>query len=151
LPEDLVWLAQVESVWKEGARSPVAAGGIWQFMPATAADYGLAVGSPADERFDPGKETRAAATYLRDLHTLFGSWELAMAAYNCGEPRVMAAIVRCGQPDFWALCDRQLLPTETSNYVPKILAAIKVASDPDAYGFTVDQQETGVPPASYHQ
>jgi hypothetical protein len=138
LPEDLVWVAQVESVWKEGAKSPVAAGGIWQFMPRTASDYGLVVGSPDDERFNPAKETRAAATYLRDLYTLFGSWELALAAYNCGEPRLMNAIVQCGQPDFWALYDRRLLPRETSNYVPKILAAIKVASDPDDYAFSIE-------------
>src|SRR5215471_17187454 len=138
LPEDLVWVAQVESVWKQGAKSPVAAGGIWQFMPSTAADYGLAVGNPEDERFDPSKETRAAATYLHDLYTLFGSWELALAAYNCGEPRLMNAIVQCGQPDFWALYDRRLLPKETSNYVPKILAAIKVASDPDNYAFSIE-------------
>jgi hypothetical protein len=137
LPEDLVWLAQVESVWKQGAYSRVAAGGIWQFMPSTAVDYGLAVGSHDDERFDPAKETRAAATYLRDLYTLFGNWELAMAAYNCGEPRLMDGIVRCGEPDFWELYDRGLLPKETRDYVPKILAAIKVASDPDAYGFSV--------------
>jgi membrane-bound lytic murein transglycosylase D len=138
LPEDLVWVAQVESVWKQGAKSPVAAGGIWQFMPRTASEYGLAVGSPEDERFDPSKETRAAATYLHDLYTLFGSWELALAAYNCGEPRLMNAIVQCGQPDFWALYDRRLLPKETSNYVPKILAAIKVASDPDSYSFSTE-------------
>jgi soluble lytic murein transglycosylase-like protein len=138
LPEDLVWVAQVESVWKQGAKSPVAAGGIWQFMPSTASDYGLAVGSPEDERFDPSKETRAAATYLHDLYTLFGSWELALAAYNCGEPRLMNAIVQCGQPDFWALYDRRLLPKETSNYVPKILAAIKVASDPGNYSFATE-------------
>jgi len=148
LPEDLVWVAQVESVWKQGAKSPVAAGGIWQFMPRTATDYGLVVGSPGDERFDPAKETRAAASYLRDLHTLFGNWELALAAYNCGEPRLMDAIVRAGQPDFWALYDRRLLPKETCNYVPKILAAIKVVSAPESYGFTVDAERTDTPTAT---
>jgi membrane-bound lytic murein transglycosylase D len=148
LPEDLVWLAQVESVWKQGAQSRVSAGGIWQFMPRTAADYGLVVESRDDERFNPAKETRAAATYLRDLYTLFGSWELAMAAYNCGEPRLMDAIVRCGQPDFWALYDRGLLPRETSNYVPKILAAIKVASDPDNYAFAIERVHTDSSPVA---
>jgi hypothetical protein len=138
LPQDLVWVAQVESVWKQGAYSRVAAGGIWQFMPRTAAEYGLAVGSTGDERFDPAKETRAAATYLHDLYTLFGNWELALAAYNCGEPRLMDGIVRSGEPDFWKLYDQQLLPKETRDYVPKILAAITVASDPGAYGFTID-------------
>lgn len=149
LPQDLVWLAQVESVWKQGAQSRVAAGGIWQFMPGTATDYDLTVGSPVDERFDPAKETRAAAAYLRDLYTLFGNWELALAAYNCGEPRLMEAIVRCGRPDFWALYDKQLLPKETSNYVPKILAAIKVASEPDTYGFALESERSG-PPADHN-
>jgi membrane-bound lytic murein transglycosylase D len=74
------------------------------------------------------------------LYTLFGQWDLALAAYNCGEPRLMDAIVRGGQPDFWQLYDRQLLPQETRNYVPKILAAIKVASDPGAYRFSVDSR-----------
>lgn len=134
VPEDLVWLAFVESVWNPRAVSPAAAGGIWQFIPATATDYGLRVQSGDDERADPFKQTRVAATYLHDLYTIFGDWALVMAAYNSGEPRVMGAIVKNGRANFWDLYEKELLPRETRDYVPKILAAIKVASQPDNYG-----------------
>ena len=143
VPEDLVWLALVESVWNPKAVSPAAAGGIWQFIPKTATEYGLRVASGNDERADPMKQTRVAAAYLSDLHTIFGDWALAMAAYNSGEPRVMDAIVKNGRANFWELYDKQLLPKETRDYVPKILAAIKVASQANAYGFTFDA-ESGV-------
>jgi hypothetical protein len=135
VPEDLVWLAFVESVWHPGAVSPAAAGGIWQFIPKTATEYGLAVSDGYDERFDPMKQTKVAAAYLRDLYTIFGDWTLAMAAYNCGEPRVMNAVIKNGRANFWDLHARQLLPQETCNYVPKILAAIRVAGKADHYGF----------------
>ena len=135
VPEDLVWLAFVESVWNPRALSPAAAGGIWQFIPATATDYGLKVESGNDERADPFKQTRVAAAYLRDLYTIFGDWSLAMAAYNSGEPRVMGAIVKNGNANFWELSERQLLPKETCAYVPKILASIRVASRAEDYGF----------------
>ena len=134
IPEDLVWLAFVESVWNPRAISPAAAGGLWQFIPATAIDYGLKVQDGDDERNDPAKQTRVAAIYLRDLHTIFGNWELAMAAYNSGEPRVMGAIVKNGGADFWELYDKQLLPKETRDYVPKILASISIARNPGQYG-----------------
>lgn len=143
VPEDLVWLAFVESVWNPRAVSPAAAGGIWQFIPATATDYGLTVESGNDERADPFKQTRVAATYLHDLYTVFGDWALAMAAYNSGEPRVMGAIVKNGRANFWDLYEKELLPKETREYVPKILAAIKVASQAETYGL-VPQTETGV-------
>jgi hypothetical protein len=136
IPEDLVWLAFVESVWNPRAVSPAAAGGLWQFMPVTATDYGLKVQSGCDERNDPVKQTRVAAKYLHDLYTIFGNWELAMAAYNSGEPRVMGAIVKNGRADFWEMYDKQLLPKETRDYVPKILASIKVAGQPAYYGLT---------------
>ena len=135
VPEDLVWLAFVESVWHPGAVSPAAAGGIWQFIPKTATEYGLTVSDGFDERFDPMKQTKVAAAYLRDLYTIFGDWTLAMAAYNCGEPRVMDAVIKNGRANFWDLHARALLPQETRNYVPKILAAIKVASNADGFGF----------------
>jgi hypothetical protein len=136
VPEDLVWLAHVESVWNPRAVSPAAAGGIWQFIPKTAKEYGMTVESGNDERADPMKQTRVAAAYLRDLYTLFGDWALAMAAYNSGEPRVMDAVVKNGRANFWELYNKQLLPKETCDYVPKILAAIEVASRADRYGFT---------------
>ena len=134
VPEDLVWLAFVESVWNPRAVSPAAAGGIWQFIPSTATDYGLTVQCGNDERADPFKQTKVAATYLRDLYTIFGDWTLAMAAYNSGEPRVMGAIVKNGRANFWDLYNKQLLPKETRDYVPKILAAIKIASQAETYG-----------------
>lgn len=140
VPQDLVWLAHVESVWHVKAVSPAAAGGLWQFIPSTAMDYDLTISHEYDERLDPAKQTLAAATYLRDLYTIFGDWALAMAAYNCGEPRVMNAIVKNGKADFWELHQKQLLPKETLNYVPKILAAITVASQADSYGFSPDDQ-----------
>lgn len=141
VPEDMVWLALVESVWNPRAVSPAAAGGIWQFIPSTATDYGLTVESGNDERADPLKQTRVAAAYLHDLHTIFGDWALAMAAYNSGEPRVMSAIVKNGGADFWDLSNKQLLPKETCNYVPKILAAIKIASQAERYSLPQSQTE----------
>jgi len=142
VPEDLVWLAFVESVWNPRAVSPAAAGGLWQFIPATATDYGLTVENGNDERSDPLKQTRVAATYLRDLHTLFGDWALAMAAYNSGEPRVMGAIVKNGRADFWELYDKHLLPKETCDYVPKILASIKVASHAEVSALQSQNEKT---------
>jgi membrane-bound lytic murein transglycosylase D len=107
VPEDLVWLACVESVWNPRAVSPAAAGGIWQFIPSTASEYGLTVESGNDERADPYKQTRVAAAYLSDLYTIFGDWMLAMAASNSGEPRVLGAIVRNGNADFWELYNKE--------------------------------------------
>jgi len=143
VPEDLVWLACVESVWNPRAVSPAAAGGIWQFMRATATEYGLKVASGNDERADPLKQTRVAAAYLRDLYTIFGDWTLAMAAYNSGEPRVMGAIVRNGNANFWELYDKKLLPRETCNYVPKILATIRLASQAELYGLAPQAETAG--------
>ncbi|HWO01125.1 MAG TPA: lytic transglycosylase domain-containing protein [Blastocatellia bacterium] len=143
IPEDLVWIAFVESVWNPRAVSPAAAGGIWQFIPSTATDYGLTVKTGNDERADPLKQTRVAATYLRDLYTIFGDWALAMAAYNSGEPRVMGAIVKNGRANFWDLCDKELLPKETRDYVPKILAAIRVASQAESYGLMPQADAVG--------
>ena len=140
VPEDLVWLAMVESVWNPSAVSPAAAGGIWQFIPKTATEYGLRVARGDDERADPLKQTRVAAVYLHDLYTIFGDWALAMAAYNSGEPRVMEAVVKNGRANFWELYDKQLLPKETRDYVPKILAAIRVAREADSYGFIPDAE-----------
>lgn len=140
VPEDLVWLAFVESVWNPRAVSPAAAGGIWQFIPATATDYGLKVQSGNDERADPFKQTRVAAAYLRDLYTIFGDWALAMAAYNSGEPRVMGAIVKNGNANFWELHDKHLLPAETCDYIPKILATIKLTSQAELYGLTAQPE-----------
>lgn len=138
VPRDLIWLAQVESVWQTNALSFAAAKGIWQFIPGTGARFGLRQDGFMDERCAPEASTRAAAKYLRFLHDYFaGDWLLAMAAYNCGEGNVEKAIARCGYADFWELHQRGLLPNETKNYVPAILAVIAVAKEQKKYGFSV--------------
>ena len=123
LPEWLIALGFVESTYNPTAHSPKAAHGIWQFIPGTGHRYGLKQTAWTDERSNPEKSTRAAARYLRDLHALFGDWPLALAAYNWGEGRVAKVVRRTGIRDFWVLADRGLLPLETMNYVPSVIAA----------------------------
>jgi peptidoglycan lytic transglycosylase D len=138
VPLDLIWLAQAESVWKPNALSWAAAKGIWQFIPSTGSRYGLAQTSWVDQRSHPEMSTRAAARYLKFLHEFFaGDWLLAMAAYNSGEYRVAGAISKCGYADFWELHRRGLLPAETRNYVPIILAIMIVSKNQKRYGFNV--------------
>lgn len=138
VPTDLIWLAQVESVWQPSALSWAKAKGIWQFIPGTGQRFGLQQNGWVDERVAPEKATRAAAQYLKFLNNYFaGDWLLAMAAYNSGEGNVERAIARCGYADFWELHSRNLLPNETRNYVPAILAVIAVAKDQKNYGFNV--------------
>lgn len=123
VPEWLLSVGFVESTYNTEAHSPKAAHGIWQFIPGTGDRYGLKRTAWLDERGNPEKSTRAAARYLRDLHALFGDWLLALAAYNWGEGRVARITQRTGVRDFWALAERGLLPQETTNYVPSVLAA----------------------------
>lgn len=123
VPEWLLSVGFVESTYNTGAHSPKAAHGIWQFIPGTGERYGLKRTAWTDERGNPEKSTRAAARYLRDLHALFGDWLLAVAAYNTGENRVAKVMHRTGIRDFWTLAERGLLPQETINYVPSVLAA----------------------------
>jgi len=138
VPVDLIWLAQVESVWKPLAVSSAAAKGVWQFMPYTGLQYGLQQDAWIDERSNPEKETRAAAKYLRYLSDYFaGDWLLAMAAYNTGPGRVENAIARSGYADFWEIHNRSMLLRETQNYVPAILAAIVIAKNAKTFGFNV--------------
>jgi peptidoglycan lytic transglycosylase D len=138
VPQDIVWLGQVESAWSPVARSWAAAVGLWQFIPDTAARYGLRQTSYVDERSSFEKATRASARYLKWLANRYdGNWELAMAAYNSGERRVDSAIARSGYADFWHIYSRGLLPNETRNYVPNILAVIVIAKNPEKYGFSV--------------
>lgn len=138
VPLDLVWLAQAESLWKPNALSRAAAKGIWQFISATGARFGLYQNEWIDERSHPEKSTRAAARYLKWLNGHFaGDWMLAIAAYNSGEARVDDAIARCGYADFWELYRRGLLPRETSNYVPIILSLVIISKNQHRYGIDV--------------
>jgi hypothetical protein len=123
VPEWLISVGFVESTYSSTAHSPKEAHGIWQFVPGTGDRYGLRRTAWTDERGNPEKSTRAAARYFRDLHALFGDWLLALAAYNWGEGRVAKVIHRTGIRDFWTMADRGLLPQETANYVPSVLAA----------------------------
>ena len=123
VPPELLAVALVESGFNPMALSPKGARGIWQFMPITAARYGLIVQPANDHRTHPEHSTRAAARYLRDLYRQFGDWKLALAAYNAGETRVQQIIDRTGIRDFDEMARRGLLPLETRNYVPAVLAA----------------------------
>ena len=135
LPSEFIYLAMVESGFNNVAKSRAKAVGPWQFMSGTAENYSLHLSAWVDERRDPGKSTRAAAKYLRDLYDEFGDWYLAMAAYNAGSGRLRGAIKKAGTKDFWQLCKSPYLPFETKNYVPKVLAALILSSDPKTHGF----------------
>ena len=134
VPQDLIYLAQAESGFHPLAVSRVGARGIWQFMGSRARGYGLSHNMWVDDRQDPEKSTRAAARHLKDLYNQFGDWYLAMAAYNSGPGRVQAAVKRTGYADFWELYRRNVLPKETRNYVPIILAVTIMTKNPSQYG-----------------
>ena len=134
VPQDLIYLAQAESGFHALAVSRVGARGIWQFMGSRARGYGMHHNVYVDDRQDPEKSTRAAARHLKDLYNQFGDWYLAMAAYNSGPGTVQAAVKRTGYADFWELYNRNVLPKETKNYVPIILAVTIMAKNPAQYG-----------------
>jgi membrane-bound lytic murein transglycosylase D len=142
VPQDLIYLAQAESAFQPLALSRAGARGIWQFVAYRGQEYGLRHTWWVDERQDPEKATRAAAQHLRDLYGLFGDWYLAMAAYNCGPGNVQKGIERTGYADFWELYKRNVLPKETKNYVPIILALTLIAKDAPHYGIQVDPETT---------
>ncbi len=137
LPEDLVYIAMIESAFKSQAHSRAAAKGYWQFISGTGKRYGLRTTREVDERSDPVKSTRAAAAYFRDLYEIFGDWYLAMAAYNAGEGRVLRGLQRTGTRDYWELRDAGALHRETRDYVPFFLATALIAKDPARFGFDV--------------
>jgi membrane-bound lytic murein transglycosylase D len=141
IPQDLAYVALVESAFKTTAYSRAKAKGVWQFVSATGKRYGLAVDWWVDERSDPEKATRAAARYLKELHGLFGDWNLALAGYNAGEGKVLRAMKRYRTDDFWKLRETRGLRRETKNYVPLIHAAVVLAKAPERYGFTVTPDE----------
>jgi membrane-bound lytic murein transglycosylase D len=134
VPQDLMFLAQAESGFQPLALSRMGARGMWQFMPWDGLHAGLQHNWWIDERQDPEKATRAAARLLRDLYNQFGDWYLAMAAYNSGPGTVQRAVQRTGYADFWELYRRNVLPGETRNYVPIILAMTIMAKNPTQYG-----------------
>jgi len=134
VPQDLIYLAHAESGFHPLAVSRAGARGIWQFMASRGRGYGLSHNQWVDDRQDPQKSTRAAAHHLKDLYNQFGDWYLAMAAYNSGPGTVQAAVKRTGYADFWELYNRNVLPKETKNYVPIILAVTIMAKNPSQYG-----------------
>lgn len=142
LPLELSWLPLIESGFKVRALSPARALGMWQFIPSTGYKFGLQRSTWIDERMDPEKSTRAAIAYLKELHGLFGDWTTALAAYNCGEGRVLRTISTQKVQyldDFWDLYMR--LPRETAAYVPRFLAVLHILKDPAKYGFELPPVE----------
>jgi membrane-bound lytic murein transglycosylase D len=146
VPQDLIYLAQAESGFKPLALSRARARGMWQFMASRGVGYGLRRSWWVDDRQDPEKATRAAARHLHDLYNQFGDWYLAMAAYNSGPGNVQQAVRRTGYADFWELYKRNVLPAETKNYVPIILAMTIMSKNPAQYGLDAVQPD---PPMKY--
>jgi hypothetical protein len=142
MPGDLIYLAMIESQFNPNATSQVKAKGLWQFMAATARQFGLAVSGRNDERTDPEKATDAALSYLQQLKNRFGSWYLAAAAYNSGGGTVSKALRKTTgrttgtDADFWLIMPK--LPKETQDYVPKLIATARIGNDPGKYGLKVD-------------
>jgi membrane-bound lytic murein transglycosylase D len=135
LPEDLVYLALIESGFSPHAYSVAKAAGPWQFIAETGRRYGLRIDWWADERRDAEKSTHAAASYLKDLYGMFESWPLAAAAYNAGEGKITRAVNRYKSDDYAELIRHRYLAQETKDYVPKMLAALAIAKEPEKYGF----------------
>ena len=135
IPEEIVFLPLIESGFNPYAYSPARAVGYWQFIASTAKRYGLEIDWWKDERRDPVKSTVAAANYLKDLYEMFGSWNLAMAAYNAGEGKILKALNRTKADDYWALLNTSQIRRETKDYVPKFIAASMIANSPQNFGF----------------
>ena len=140
IPQDLAYVALVESAFKTNALSRAKAKGLWQFIPQTGRRFGLNQDWWVDERSNPEKSTRAAAQYLKFLYEMFQDWNLALAAYNAGENRVARGLDRYNVNDYWQLSQAYGLARETRNYVPMIHAAILVAKAPEKYGFEIDPE-----------
>ncbi len=136
LPNDLMYLAMIESGFDQRAYSKSRAVGLWQFMAPTGREYGLSVGRYVDERRSAEKSTKAAVAYLKDLYSEFGDWHLAVAAYNGGPGTMRKAMRKNKTKDFWQLAQGRHLRLETKRYVPKLIAAIIIAKEPEKYGFT---------------
>ena len=141
LPKELYFVGLIESGYYLGAKSHASAVGPWQFIRGTGSRYGLKITSEIDERQDLFKATRAAAEYFRDLHNVFSSWELALSAYNAGENGIIRRIMKHGTRDFYAMSGNKQLPSETINYVPKVLAAMHVVNNAAKYGFDIPKKK----------
>ncbi len=136
LPQDLAYLAMIESGFNPSAYSHAHASGLWQFIRSTGRNYNLRIDSWVDERRAPEKATKSAVAYLSNLYDQFGFWYLAVAAYNAGEGKINRAIKKYKTKDFWKLARKPYLNLETKRYVPKLIAAILIAKDPQKYGLT---------------
>lgn len=134
LPQELGYLALLESEFVVNTTSRNGAVGLWQFVASTAVRYGLRIDDWVDERRDPVKSTRAAAAYLKDLHSRYGRWYLATAAYNAGPGTIDKALQQSGAKDFWSIKAKAQLSDETRNFVPKFVAIALIAMDPSKYG-----------------
>ena len=141
LPEDLVFVALIESGFNPYAYSRARAVGPWQFIKGTGRLNGLRINTWVDERRDPIKSTRAAARHFKDLYERFGSWPLAMAAYNAGEGKITRALAKTKADDFWELRPTRYIRRETKGYVPKFMAATIIAKNPERFGFTLDYHD----------
>jgi membrane-bound lytic murein transglycosylase D len=147
VPQDLIYLAVAESGFQpQVVNGRSGAGGMWQFMPGTGAEYGLTRNGYFDYRFDPEKSSRAYARYIKKLYEQFGDWYLAMAAYDWGPGYIQRAVQRTGYADYWELYRRNAMPAETRAYVPQILAAVLMAKNPERYGL---DKLVPSPPAIY--
>ncbi len=135
LPKDLVYLAMIESGFNQMARSRAKAVGLWQFMKGTGRQYHLKVDRYVDERRDALKSTKAAVAYLSDLYKEFGDWHLAVAAYNGGPGKIRGGLKRYKVNNFWDLAGKKYLKLETKRYVPKLIATLLIAKEPEKYGF----------------
>jgi len=136
LPKDLVYLAMIESGYNQLACSRAKAVGLWQFMKPTGRQYHLKINKYVDERRDAIKSTKAAVTYLSNLYKEFGDWHLAVAAYNGGPGKVRSGLRKHKVDNFWSLASKRHLRLETKHYVPKLIAALLIAKEPEKYGFT---------------
>ncbi len=148
MPQELFFLAMIESGFSNNAYSSAKATGTWQFMSGTAKLYGLKINHWVDERKDPVKSTEAAARYLRDLYEIFGDWYLAIASYNAGPGKIKKAIRKSGSNDFWKLAQTPYIRPETKHYVPKLLAAMIIATNPAEHGFNVVPNPDDVTPTT---
>lgn len=136
LPEDLAYLAMIESGYNQKAYSKAHASGLWQFIPGTGALYNLKINRYVDERREAEKSTKAAVRFLSHLYDEFGDWYLAVAAYNAGPGKIGKGLERYDATDFWSLAEYDYLAMETKRYVPKLIASILIAKNPEKYGFS---------------